>query len=351
MKNIKVNTSLPYNVIIGSNILQQIGVQIASLCSVQTVAIISDTNVWNLYGACVKDSINQEHLHVVHHTFPPGECYKSPQTYMEIANFLAEHQMTRSDVLVALGGGVVGDIVGFVAATYLRGIRYVQVPTSLLAMVDSSVGGKTAVNLPAGKNLLGAFYQPSFVLCDICTLDTLPSDHFRDGCAEIIKYGVLYDPDILTHLVCYGFSFDREYVIGKCIALKAQVVEVDERDGGSRQKLNLGHTVGHAVEAISHFSLTHGQSVSIGMSIIVRAAQTHKYCSKDTEEQIISVLRFWGLPTTTEYTATELLQYIKADKKRQRDTQNLIIPRQIGCCDIVTMTIDQLHSFIEAGLS
>lgn len=173
-------------------------------------------------------------------------------------------------MVVALGGGVVGDLAGFAAASYLRGIRFIQVPTTLLAAVDSSVGGKTAIDLPAGKNLAGAFCQPSLVLCDTDTLNSLPLDIFRDGCAEVIKYGVLYDPKLFAHLEEKGLSFDREAVITRCVELKRDVVMEDEFDTGARMKLNLGHTVGHGVEAKSHFAISHGKAVAIGMAIVSR---------------------------------------------------------------------------------
>ena len=259
-------------------------------------------------------------------------------------NFLAENKLTRSDMLVALGGGVVGDLAGFAAATYLRGIRFIQVPTTLLAAVDSSVGGKTAIDLPAGKNLAGAFCQPSLVLCDIDTLNTLPLEVFRDGCAEVIKYGVLYDPDLFDTLSNDGLSFDRESVIARCVELKRDVVMEDEFDTGSRMKLNLGHTIGHGVEARSHFDISHGKAVAIGMAIVSRASgciDTHR---------IIRALEQFGLPTHTEYTADELYAYTLSDKKRSGGSVSLIIPRAIGDCTISPTNIENLKSFIEAGL-
>ena len=239
---------------------------------------------------------------------------------------------------------MVGDLAGFAAASYLRGIRFLQVPTTLLAAVDSSVGGKTAIDLPAGKNLAGAFCQPSLVLCDTDTLNSLPTDIFRDGCAEVIKYGVLYDPKLFAHLEEKGLAFDREAVITRCVELKRDVVMEDEFDTGARMKLNLGHTVGHGVEAKSHFALSHGKAVAIGMAIVSRASN----CG-DTP-RILALLEKFGLPTRTDYSADDLFTYTLSDKKRSGGTVNLIIPRAIGDCDIVPTKVESLKSFIQAGL-
>ena len=237
-----------------------------------------------------------------------------------------------------------GDLAGFAAASFLRGIRFVQVPTTLLAAVDSSVGGKTAIDLPAGKNLAGAFCQPSLVLCDTDTLNTLPIDIFRDGCAEVIKYGILYDPVLFAHLEEKGLDFDREAVITRCVELKRDVVMEDEFDTGARMKLNLGHTIGHGVEAKSNFTLSHGKSVAIGMAIVSRA------CGCVDTPRILAILRQFGLPTTTEDTADEILSYALSDKKRSGDLVKLILPNAIGDCAIVPTPVSKLKSFIQAGL-
>ena len=269
---------------------------------------------------------------------------------MSLLIFLAENNITRNDCIVALGGGVVGDLSGFAAATYLRGIDYVQVPTPLLAMVDSSVGGKTAIDLPAGKNLCGAFYQPAFVLCDTQTLSTLPEDIFRDGCSEIIKYAVLFDQALFAHLQENGIAFDRESVISRCVEMKRDVVAADEFDRGARMKLNLGHTVGHGIEAGSNFTVTHGKAVAIGMAIVARAASKSELCSVDTADAIIRLLQVFGLTVITNFPSIELADAAMHDKKRSGDTIHLIVPRAIGQCDILPIETLELKSFIEAGL-
>ena len=223
-------------------------------------------------------------------------------------------------------------------------------PTTLLSMVDSSVGGKTAIDLKAGKNLAGAFYQPSLVLCDIETLSTLPHDIFCDGCAEVIKFGVLYDADLFSHLEETGLAFDRNRVISRCIELKRDVVAEDEFDTGSRQKLNLGHTIGHGVEKSSQYAVSHGSAVAIGMSIIASASAKYGFCDVTLPEKVVSILKKFTLPTETKYTAEDLFSAALSDKKRAGSHVNLIVPRRIGLCDIMPMPISELKEFINAGL-
>ena len=350
MNIVTVKASNSYDVVIGSDLYNQLGSYAASLNLTGKAVIISDSNVWPLYKDQVVASLIQQGMYVHSFIIPAGEESKNGKTYLEILNFLAENEISRTDVLIALGGGVVGDLTGFVAATYLRGIPYIQLPTSLLAMVDSSVGGKTAIDLPTGKNLAGAFYQPRLVLCDIKALNTLPADIFRDGCAEVIKYGILYDSELFDHLSANGTNFDKEYVITRCVSLKRDVVAEDEFDRGSRQKLNLGHTVGHGIESASNFSVSHGQAVAIGTAIITRAADKLHICSRENSEKIQSTLQRFELPLSTTFGAETLYRCMLRDKKRSGDYVNLIIPVCIGKCIIQKTPIDQLMSIIEAGL-
>jgi len=350
MKTVTVNTSKSYEIKIGSGLLNTIGQEAVSLGKATKVCIVSDSNVFPLYGQCVTDSLMQAGLEVSSFVFQAGEHMKNGDTFLSLLNALAEMQLTRTDLVVALGGGVVGDLAGFAAACYLRGIRFIQVPTTLLAAVDSSVGGKTAIDLAAGKNLAGAFWQPSLVLCDTDTLQSLPDEIFRDGCAEVIKYAVLYDPSLFDELMTQGLDFDREAVITRCVEWKRDVVMEDEFDTGSRMKLNLGHTFGHGVEAKSNFTISHGQGVSIGMAIAARASQKQNLCSEGCCRQILNILKRFHLPAETAFTAEELFDCTLSDKKRTGGTIRLIIPREIGCCDILPTPISELKSFIEAGL-
>lgn len=344
MITVTVNASKTYCIHIGSGILSRLGSEISALGKVQNVCIVSDTNVWPLYGKATMQSLMDAGFIVTSFVFPAGELSKNGDTYLRLLNHLAKNHITRSDLIIALGGGVVGDLAGFAAATYLRGIRFVQVPTTLLAAVDSSVGGKTAIDLEAGKNLAGAFWQPSLVLCDTDTLNTLPDPFFRDGCAEVIKYGILYDSELFSHLETYGLLLDREWVIARCVELKRNVVMEDEFDTGARMKLNLGHTIGHGVEAASDFTVSHGFAVAIGMAIVCRT--TH--CA-DTD-RIIKLLKTFGLPTQTSISADMLYASTLSDKKRCADTISLVVPEKIGTCHIVPTPVEELKSFIEAGL-
>ncbi len=350
MKIIHVTASKEYDVKIGSGLLSALGTEVSKVCKIGTAAIISDSNVWPLYGNTAVAALESAGYRVVHFVFSAGEASKNGANYLSILNFLAQNHITRSDCVVALGGGVVGDISGFSAATYLRGIPYIQVPTTLLAAVDSSVGGKTAIDLEFGKNLAGAFYQPSLVLCDTDLLSTLPQEIFRDGCAEVIKYGILFDSALFSSLMRDGLDFDTETVIARCVELKRDVVAQDEFDTGERQKLNLGHTIGHGIEAQSNFTISHGQAVAIGMAIITGAAANLGICQRTTWEQVISVLAKFDLPCTTKCTGQELFESALSDKKRLGGMVTLVVPQEIGCCILRPTPIEELRDFIEAGL-
>lgn len=344
MKTITVQASTTYDVTIGSHILHQIGQFIRNTTKAETICLVTDNNVGSLYREIVTQSISDAGLRLCSISFPAGETSKNPENYLLLLQTLAREALTRSDCIVALGGGVVGDLVGFAAATYLRGIPYIQIPTTLLAMVDSSVGGKTGIDLEIGKNLVGAFHQPAAVICDTDVLATLPMDVFRNGCAEVIKYGVLYDAELFSHLEKNSLAFDQEFVISRCIELKRNAVEIDEFDQGPRKLLNLGHTIGHAIEKCSGYGISHGNAVAAGLAIVCRASN----CI-DTK-RIVSLLEQFGLPTTTHFSSLELKNAALSDKKRQGGSIDLIIPYTIGDCRIVPTSVNALQAFIEKGL-
>ncbi len=345
MSTVHISASRGYDVEIGSGILSALGERAAALVKGRKVCIVSDDNVMALYGAAAGKALEAAGFDVVKFEFPHGEPSKSGVTFLSLLNFLAENRLTRADLLVALGGGVTGDLTGFAAACYLRGVPYIQAPTSLLAMVDSSVGGKTAIDLPAGKNLCGAFYQPVLVLCDTACLDTLPENIFRDGCAEVIKYGILGDKNLFDNLK-NGVKNQLEYVVTTCVEAKRSVVEEDEFDTGRRQLLNLGHTLGHAVEAGSEFALSHGQAVAIGMAMMARAAAQKGFCSGETRDGIIRLLQDYGLPTETGQQKADILSAALGDKKRQGGTITLVVPREIGRCDLHPIPVEALGDWI-----
>ena len=351
MNTVHVTASKNYDVLIGSGLLQGLGSYTINYNNrTRKVCIVSEDNVWPLYGEIAKNSLLNAGLEVTEFVFHAGEQFKNAAVYLDLLYFLADNQITRTDLIIALGGGVVGDLAGFAAATYMRGIPFIQVPTTLLAAVDSSVGGKTAIDLPVGKNLVGAFYQPELVLCDTDCLNTLPEDIFRDGCAEVIKYGVLYDPALFSHLLEKGLDFDREAVITRCVELKRDVVAEDEFDTGARMKLNLGHTIGHAAESLSHFEISHGKGVAIGMAIVSRAAAACGICDAATRDAVGSILEKFQLPVSCSYSAESLYHAALSDKKRKGSMVNLIIPERIGSCRIVPTPVDELLHFIESGL-
>ena len=297
----------------------------------------------------VKSSLCDAGFETVEFIIPHGEASKSTQRLVRLVEFMAENRLTRTDALVALGGGVVGDLGGFAAAVYLRGIPFIQMPTTLLAAVDSSVGGKTAVDLVAGKNLMGAFYQPSLVLCDYSTLDTLPAEIFADGCAEVIKYGVINDREFFNTLK-EGIRENIENVIASCVQNKANIVENDEFDLGKRQLLNLGHTVGHAIEVCSDLEISHGSAVAIGMVIVMRGACKMGLCSYSELDELVALLRAENLPTDCTYSAEELFSVATADKKRAGDKISLVLPYAIGDSRLYKIDVDRLCDFIAKGL-
>ena len=349
MRTVTVNASRVYNIEIECGILDRAGEMAAEVIKPCAAAILTDTNVGPLYAERLEASLISAGYSPIRFTIEAGEKSKSAESYLSFLNFLATNQITRSDCIFALGGGVVGDLAGFVAATYLRGIRFVQIPTTLLAMVDSSVGGKTAIDLPAGKNLVGAFYQPSLVLCDCETLNTLPPEVFTDGCAEVIKYGIINDRPLFEKLKS-PIREQIEEVIERCVMDKRDVVNADERDVGVRQLLNLGHTPAHSIETLSDFAISHGKAVAIGMAIVSRTAAKLGYCPEEDAAEILSMLKSYNLPTECEFSAKDLTEIALSDKKRSGGMINLIVPYGIGNSQIHELSVDKLESFFSAGL-
>ncbi|MDO4960792.1 MAG: 3-dehydroquinate synthase [Eubacteriales bacterium] len=353
MRTIDITTSSPYQVIVGHGLLEDCGSYIKNSfinSRAETAAIITDDAVGPLYAGRVSASLEAQGFNTIVYMIPNGEASKRIQTYLGVLEFLAENHVTRTDFIIALGGGVVGDLAGFAAATYLRKIDFIQIPTTLLAQVDSSVGGKTGVDLDAGKNLVGAFYQPKLVICDLDALDTLPDAVFKAGCAEVIKYGVLGDERLFSHLSQNALNFDREYVVGRCIEMKRDIVVEDEFDTGLRQLLNLGHTLGHAAEKLSDFTLSHGEAVSIGMAAISKAGAANGICSVECAARIANVLKKFGLPTDCDYSIDELYEAMQSDKKRKGGDISLVIPKRIGNCEIKKMPLQTMRVFMGTGL-
>ena len=351
METIKVSTSREYTVNIGKGFLNAIGEKIAEIKRVCRVVLISDDIVFPLYGETVKNSLEDNGYSVCEFVVPHGEDSKSFDNYHNILEFCAEKSITRTDLFVALGGGVVGDLTGFVASTYLRGVDFVQIPTTVLAMVDSSVGGKTAINLKAGKNLCGAFYQPIAVFADCETLNTLPEETFNEGCAEIIKYGMICDKAFLKFLQDNSIRENIEYVIKRCVEIKRDIVNRDEFEKGERKLLNFGHTIGHAIEKCSGLTISHGNAVAIGMVIATKGAYEIGMSEEDFSDVLLPVLKKNNLPTSCDFSAEELYKASLSDKKRSFDTMSVIVPEELGLCKIMKLPVEDLQNFIEKGMN
>ena len=346
MISIPVSASTDYNVLIERGLIARVGEETAKLTKPAKAVIVSGPNTYPIYGETVTASLEGAGFEVLHFIHQGGEPAKSLETYGKLLNFLCDSHVSRSDILVALGGGVTGDLAGFAAATYLRGISFVQIPTTLLAAVDSSVGGKTAINLNSGKNQAGCFYQPIAVFCDPDTLKTLPDADYRCGCAEIVKYGVLAGGELFDTVSSGGIKANEEAVIASCVRIKSRIVNEDEFDRGTRMLLNLGHSIGHADEKCSGYAVHHGDAVAVGMAMIVRAAADKGFCGTDCRDIIIDTLKKYNLPTETGFTADELFEASKADKKISGGKMHLIVPEKIGSCRIESVDIDALRDWL-----
>ena len=282
---------------------------------------------------------------MTHTVIPAGEEHKRLSTVEGIYHDLLASGMTRKDLIIALGGGVVGDITGFAAATFLRGVSLCQIPTTLLAQVDSSVGGKTGVDLPEGKNLVGAFYQPRLVLIDPAVLATLPDQTFADGMAEVIKYGYISNREILDMVSAPDYKKNIERIICECVRIKRDVVTIDEHDTGLRMILNFGHTIGHAAEKLGNYvDLTHGQAVAVGMVAAMRLSAM--LGNEDLSERLIGILEHIGLPTELKYGREDIYRSLLSDKKKFGATVNFILVREPGRAEITPIGAEKLHEYV-----
>ena len=339
-----------YQVRIGRGLLGGLSAELETALAGQkrpsAIALVTESNVAPLHAAAAEAALRPFGARVVRHVFPAGESSKTLGTVAAVLDFLAANRITRSDLVVALGGGVTGDLAGFAAAIYLRGIRVVQIPTTLLAAIDSSVGGKTGVDLPAGKNLCGAFWQPSLVLCDPDLLKTLPRDILHDGVAEAIKYGVIGDKPLFDLLATQSLDNHLEDVIARCVASKAAIVERDEFDRGDRALLNFGHTFAHAIEKCSGFTISHGRAVGIGMVMIAQLAYQQGWTQEDCSRQIAAALHRYGLPAETAFTHAQLLPYLLGDKKRTGGQLTLVVPETIGRCVLHPIAVEKLQEIL-----
>ncbi len=342
MNKIKVNLdrkiSASYEICIGHNIGDRIEMIIAKNNCASRYVVVTDSNVSALHGEKFLETLRSMGLTVDMIEISAGEASKNINTVLDITKKLIKMSVDRKSALIALGGGVIGDIVGFVASTYMRGIPYYQIPTTLLAQVDSSIGGKTAIDLPEGKNLLGTFYQPKGVFIDLSFLDTLPPREFKNGIVEIVKYGIIDDTELFNLLeseveaIMDGDMSILSLIIGKSCRIKKGIIEIDEKDNGLRRILNFGHTIGHAIEAQSDYSISHGDGVSIGMIAAARISEKLKYLSGQDREKIENLITAYGLPCRVPRSigTEEIISRLKVDKKKAGETVNFVLLKKLG---------------------
>ena len=350
VRKVVVKASTEYAILIGRDILKELGEEVKKRIKPCKAAVITDTTVEKLYAEQAEKSLQDAGFNTCRFVYPAGESAKHIGTLSDMLEFLAEEEVTRQDIIVALGGGVCGDMAGFAAAVYQRGIRFVQVPTTFLAAVDSSVGGKTAIDLKAGKNMAGAFYQPHLVLCDVNTLDTLPEEVFADGIAETLKYGIIGDVELFEKTAKGDFRKELEEIIETCVKMKRDIVMEDEFDNGMRQLLNLGHTLGHAIEKKSGFTISHGHAVAIGMHLIAKVAEEKELAEAGLAEKVRIALENNKLPVSINYTAEEITEGVLKDKKRRGGEISFVFPTKVGRCEIVKIPVEEVTELVRKAL-
>lgn len=352
-ETVRVKTpSRAYDVVVGRELLDGLGSRVRAACGGDLAYVVTDEHVMPHWGRAVRRSLRRAGYGVSGSVIPAGEASKCARLWERLTEHVAEAQLTRDDVVVALGGGVVGDLAGFVAATYLRGCKVVQVPTSLLAMVDSSVGGKTAIDVPQGKNLVGAFLQPSLVVADVDCLSTLSRDQLTDSCGEVIKHAVLADPELFeriseTPVNSEGLDPDElARIVARNVEIKRDVVDADERERGVRQTLNLGHTIGHAIEAASGYAWGHGSCVAAGMCMMARATEAKGWSEPSYTRRLTACVEAHGLPTGCDFDADTLFSFARHDKKRHGTTVNVVVARDVGDVGVRAVSLDTLRELV-----
>ncbi|NLP30504.1 MAG: 3-dehydroquinate synthase [Clostridiales bacterium] len=353
MKTIDVNLNNPYKILIDFGLLNRTGELIKPIINGSKVVIVSDETVWNLYGKALSESLDGIKHQV--YILPSGEETKSIKYFEALCEYFAEIGLIRTDLVISFGGGVVGDLAGFASASYMRGVPFIQIPTTLLAQVDSSVGGKTAINLKHGKNLLGAFWQPMLVITDVSLLDSLESREFQAGMAEVIKYGAIESKELFDSLLKYEDKNELMKnivkIIYNCCDIKRKIVEDDELDLGVRMKLNFGHTFGHAIERAGDYKqYTHGEAVALGMIIASKIGEKLGITAHGCSDKLIEVISRHKLPVNADLDYKELIKYIVKDKKKTQSGINLILLNEIGKSLIHTIDADVLLGLVERGI-
>ncbi len=349
MSGIKISVEKPkhYDILIKNGLLAKSGELIKTAVKGKTCLIVSDSNVAPLYLETVENSLKNAGFNTANYIFPAGEESKNLATVEEILGAMCEAGLTRTDFAVALGGGVCGDLTGFASAIFQRGIRYIGIPTTLLAQIDSSVGGKTGCDLVYGKNLAGAFHAPSMVLIDPDCLTTLPEKVYNDGLGEAIKYGCIKSASLFNRLLNEDARSFINELIYECVMIKKNITENDFFDKGERMLLNFGHTIGHSIEKYYNYrDITHGEAVGIGMVVMAVAAEQGGDCEIGTAEKITECLHKYNLPATTSIDKVRLCEGALGDKKRIGSDINLVIPKKIGTCVVKRIPADSMSEYI-----
>ncbi|HOO22399.1 MAG TPA: 3-dehydroquinate synthase [Clostridia bacterium] len=345
MRVIKVNASKKYEIRLGKGLLDSLGSFVKEVCSSRKAVLVTDSNVNKLYGKRAAENLERNGIETFVYEFPAGERSKNLNTYSDLVSFIAKNSLLRNDLVVALGGGVAGDIAGFAAATYMRGIRFVQVPTTLLAVIDSSVGGKTGIDLFEGKNLLGAFYQPDMVIADTDLLKTLPDEEIKNGMGELIKYGILTGGELWELIERGEDPLNDERMPELCVNYKRDIVEKDEHEASVRKLLNLGHTAGHAIEKLNDYALTHGICVAFGIAVAARSALYRGALGKESYDRIMKVLERENMPTSTDISPSQIISAALNDKKSKGKSLTMVVIRDVGDCGLEEVPIENLGEY------
>ncbi len=342
---IRINVGKGYDFMADSGLIDQVCPQTMYLAPVNRVAILTDSNVGPIYADRIVKAFDEEKIRAYTFTYPAGEQSKNISVVADFLDFMAENHITRNDMVIALGGGVTGDMAGFAASIYMRGIKFMQVPTTLLAAVDSSVGGKTGVDTKFGKNMTGTFWQPSMVLYDTDTFATLSEDAILDGTAEIIKTAAIKKLRLFKKLEEEDLAENLDEIVSSCVNIKGEIVAEDEKDTGIRKMLNFGHTFGHAIELRSGYSISHGRAVAMGMLMVTKATEKHRLTEEGTYERLYKLIASKGFETETDIPLDELCEAARNDKKADGNFIKIIYLKRIGKSAELSIRYDELMSF------
>lgn len=350
MKTITIPATNPYDVIIDKDVLAQSGKLIQEIHSPCKAAVITDANIQHLYATLVLDSLAEQGFEPLLLTIEPTETSKNMQTVLNALKCMAQNHFNKADLIVALGGGVVSDIAGLTASLYMRGIAYVNIPTSFVSAIDASIGGKTGVNMQEGKNLIATIWQPVRVICDLSAFDTLPRECILEGRSEAIKYAIVADASLLDILTQPNYTDHIEEIIERCIQIKQTLLSIDEQGQKERLLLGFGHTFAHSIEVNTRYTIPHGLAVSIGMALAAKISLIKGIASPDVYTTILTALQQADLPVQCPFTSAQLFEPIKNDTKRFGNTITLVLAKAIGNCTLVDVNINEVYALLVQAL-